>query len=313
MQTASSNVPCPKAPLVSFVVTFYNLPVEWLKECLDSILNLSLSASERQVLVVDDGSDASPLAELASYMDSGIGLAAGKYVQFVDGDDKIISGEYEHCLDIVRYNDPDVVMFRSTSGAAARHSAKEAIAVGGPAFMAHNNIRAAAWGYIFRKEMLGGLRFTPGLLHEDEEFTPQLLLRAVRLFDTDYEAYFYRIRQQSIITSKDRKHILRRLNDFEYVLLRLNAMAATLSGVESEAMRRRVSQLTMDYIFNIATLTSSGNQMRSRLERLRQAGLFPLPGRNYSRKYALFSKVANNKVGLFVLMNALAAFKSNKR
>ena len=43
-------------PLISFILTYYNLPVEMLIECIESILALSLQADEREIIVVDDGS-----------------------------------------------------------------------------------------------------------------------------------------------------------------------------------------------------------------------------------------------------------------
>ena len=53
-----------KKPLVSFIVTYCNEPIAMLKECLRSILALSLNESERQIIIVDDGSDLSPINEL---------------------------------------------------------------------------------------------------------------------------------------------------------------------------------------------------------------------------------------------------------
>ena len=47
-------------PLVSFILTDYNLPTELLCEAIDSILRLSLRSTEREIIIVDDGSDSSP-------------------------------------------------------------------------------------------------------------------------------------------------------------------------------------------------------------------------------------------------------------
>lgn len=57
-------------PLVSFIVTYYNEPLSLLRECLDSILSLSLSGDDREILLIDDGSDDSPLNELVEYRDN---------------------------------------------------------------------------------------------------------------------------------------------------------------------------------------------------------------------------------------------------
>lgn len=57
--------------------------------------------------------------------------------------------------------------------------------VSGAEYMRHNNIKGSPWWYIFRRNMLGSLRFHKGLIVEDEEFTPQLLLRAEKVFVTN--------------------------------------------------------------------------------------------------------------------------------
>ena len=52
-------------PLISFIITYYNEPIDMIKKCIDSILKLTLSAEEREIIVIDDGSDNSPLSLLA--------------------------------------------------------------------------------------------------------------------------------------------------------------------------------------------------------------------------------------------------------
>lgn len=66
MQTQQTYTQDIQAPLVSFIITTYNLPIQYLKECIDSILQLSLNAKEREIILVDDGSDICPLDEWQS-------------------------------------------------------------------------------------------------------------------------------------------------------------------------------------------------------------------------------------------------------
>ena len=56
-----------KKPLVSFILAYYNLPVQMLCECIDSILALSLTADEREIIVVDDGSKTNCKESLKKY------------------------------------------------------------------------------------------------------------------------------------------------------------------------------------------------------------------------------------------------------
>ena len=106
--TASDNR---RQPLVSFIVTCYNLPTDMLCECIDSILALTMAPSEREIIVVDDGSDVSPVNTLMKYGSSvvyirqfhqglsearnaGIQASTAQYLQFVDGDDRLLSIPY---------------------------------------------------------------------------------------------------------------------------------------------------------------------------------------------------------------------------
>ena len=322
MQTTQSNTLTP--PLVTFIVAYYNLPVTMLCQCLDSILALSLSNAEREIIVIDDGSDDNPLPSLGRYLDDiiylrqrnsglsearnrGIQLANGQYVQFIDADDYLLRTPYEHCLDLVRYQKSDVVMFDLTDDSEASPTAdfNTDDLKSGTEYLSHHNLHASACGYLFRRAILGQLRFTPGIVHEDEEFTPQLLLRAETVASTNAQAYYYRRRPHSITTETDPRRVVRRLNDSLQVILKLNRIADTLPTSERLALSRRVAQLTMDYIYNIIVQTRSRHYLDRKLAYLRKAGLFPLPDRDYTTKYKWFRRLTNSSMGLSLLMNVL--------
>ena len=118
-------------PIVSFIVTYHNEDVDMLKECLKSILSLSFATGEREVILIDDGSDVSPINEIEDFRDdilylrqpnrglsearnAGIDLARGEYIQFVDADDYLIKLSYELCLGLLKRERPDVIVFNFT-------------------------------------------------------------------------------------------------------------------------------------------------------------------------------------------------------
>lgn len=321
MQT-SQNIPA--QPLITFIVTTYNLSADMLRECIDSITALSLSKEQREIVIVDDGSDISLLNELSDLRDdiiyirqpnsglsvarnTGIKMANGKFIQFVDGDDCLIQAEYEHCLDIVRYNEPvDMVLFLT----AASKSQSVDFSFNGPmtgaSYMENNNLRSSACGYIFRADRLGNLRFTPGILHEDEEFTPQLLLRMHNVYSTKSKAYYYRKRRGSITHNASQENKGKRLDDVFGVILRLQAMNAACEDKEKkDALSRRIAQLTMDYLVNTIRLTRSHEKLDETIQALAQHHLYPLPDKRYTNKYVLFNKMIKNKIGKAVLMTLL--------
>ena len=158
-------------PLVSFIITYYNLPVEMLQACIDSILSLSLRPFEREIIVVDDSSDMSPINELMKYEDDiiyvrqkngglsmarnkGIDIATGQFIQFVDADDQLIQAPYEQCLDIVRYQQcVDMVMFDFSFEPNVEVVPETVIPVPGTTYLQNYNIHGTAWGYLFRKKV----------------------------------------------------------------------------------------------------------------------------------------------------------------
>ena len=57
-------------PLISFIITYYNEPLDMLCECIDSIIVLPLTSDQREIIVVDDGSDESPVETLKQFGDA---------------------------------------------------------------------------------------------------------------------------------------------------------------------------------------------------------------------------------------------------
>ena len=185
-------------------------------------------------------------------------------------------------------------------------------ATSGTSFMRHHNIHGSAWGYLFRRATLSDLRFTPGIYHEDELFTPQLLIRAEVVYPTQAKAYSYNKRPDSITTNQDATHIEKRHTDALQVIFELNKMADRLPKNDQLAMDRRVAQLTMDYLYNTIIQTRSLSVTLQRIQVLRAEGLFPLPNRNYTSKYQWFRRMSNTKLGLAILVKVLPMMKRER-
>ena len=310
----------PKKPLISFIVTTYNTPVEMLADCLDSITCLSLSKSDREIIIVDDGSDPPAITVLTDIQDDiiyirqpnkgpsearnmGIKAATGTYIQFIDGDDMLLRGAYEHCIDIVRYQSPDMVVFNFTNSSVSETPFSFDGPMTGTSYMHNNNLRGSVWTYVFRRNILGDLRFTSGQNYcEDEEFTARLVLRAEKLLATDAHAYYYRLHSKSLTGSRTPRKVMTRLTNHFDTICRLHYIGERLPEAAKMAMRRRVAQLSMDYLYNTARLTHSIDKLNEATGKLRELGLFPLPDKHYTAKYSLFRRLVNYKAGRYLLL-----------
>jgi len=317
-------------PLVSFILTYYNQPIQMLCECIDSILALSLRPFEREIIVIDDGSRVSPMNGLMQYGDEiiyvrqkngglsvarnkGIEMAQGEYLQFVDADDHLIQTPYEHCLDLIRLNDNiDMVMFDFTSSISSETDFNDSKVMTGSEYMLKHNIHATAWGYLFKQTTLSKLRFTPGIWHEDEEFTPQLLIRAEHVCATDAKAYYYYKHKGTITTHDDEASKAKRFDDIRGVLDRLQYLCDRVPQVDRVALQRRVAQLTMDYIYQVIIQQRSQKALNTCIDELSSKGLFPLPDRDYSQKYKWFRKMSNTRLGRTILLNTLPLLKRER-
>ena len=317
-------------PLVSFILTYYNQPVQMLCECIDSILALSLRPFEREIIVVDDGSRVSPMNGLMQYGDEliyirqkngglsmarnkGIEMAQGQFLQFIDADDHLIQTPYEHCLDMIRLNDDiDMVMFDFTSTGTTETDYNDTEVMTGSAYMLKHNIHGSACGYLFKRTTLSELRFTPGIWHEDEEFTPQLLIRAEHVCATDAKAYYYYKHKGTITTHDDEESKVKRFNDIRGVLDRLQYLCDRVPQADRIALQRRVAQLTMDYIYQVIVQQRSQKALNQCIDELSSKGLFPLPDRDYSQKYKWFRKMTNTRLGRTILLNTLPLLKKER-
>lgn len=318
-------------PLISFIIPYYNLPLDLIRGCVESVTAVSLDSGEREIIVVDDGSTVDVKEQLldvcpdliyirrengglSAARNTGIEAATGEYIQFVDGDDRLIPNVYDKCVDKLRETRADLLLFRHTEDEkAVVENAPYAGPFFGTDFMMEHNLRASACGYVFRKTLIGDdIRFKVGIYHEDEEFTPRVVINAEKLLYTDATAYFYTLRNDSITTKKDDIHIRKRLDDKRDIIFGLREFYSGLPFYGYMAMERRVRQLTMDYIFNIMTSGRGWQELRSRLSELKEKGLFPLPLKHYTLKYYIFASLADTYPGLLLLSKVLRTAKRKR-
>lgn len=128
MTTGNSNRDLENKIKVSVILPVYNVD-EYLKECLDSVVNQTLNDIE--IICINDGSTDSSLAILNEYAqkddrfvvlsqenqgqgvarNNGIELAKGKYIQFVDPDDWIELNMLETLYNFAEEHNSQVVKF----------------------------------------------------------------------------------------------------------------------------------------------------------------------------------------------------------
>ncbi len=196
---------------LSVIVPVYNVE-KYLEECVDSLLNQTLQ--DLEIFLVDDGSTdrSGEIAERcardcpdrvrALHLDNGgqgrarnaaLPIAKGDYVGFVDSDDWVRPDMYERMLDRAEKTGADVVVCDFLERYA---DGREQIL---PSCFQDHPLSAAgsSCNKIFRRSLVGDLRFPEGLWYEDFYFSAVMLLRSERTEFIPEPLYVYRRGQES--------------------------------------------------------------------------------------------------------------------
>lgn len=218
---------------VSIVVPVYKVEKE-IERCVNSLIKQSMHDIE--IILVNDGSpDKCPqmceeYAEkdsrvkvihkknggLSDARNAGLVEAKGQYVLFVDSDDYIsrnacevlYSNVIECNLDIVV---ADAIKVENNKVSKINHAEVSLNRVmDGADFLkeqlSSDSMYMAAWLNLYRKDFLieSGLFFKKAILHEDEQWTPRVFLKAEKVKYVKLPFYYYIIRENSITKKKDR-------------------------------------------------------------------------------------------------------------
>ena len=229
---------------LSIIVPIYNVD-KYLSECLQSIY--AIQDLSYEVLLINDGSTdlSSDIIKhfesmfsditivinqanrgLSAARNSGIAHASGQYLMFVDSDDWIDSKKIPDLIEYAIKNDLDLL-----HGRGERVIDSERCVLPIPdeildlpicngreylnaychyASIKKRNFRPEVWLSFYKTELLliNEIRFYCGIYFEDELFLPNIILHCNRVKSIDVFFYNYRIRENSITTTFNNKHLL---------------------------------------------------------------------------------------------------------
>ncbi len=207
--------------LISIIVPIYNMG-PYLERCLDSIVNQTYKNLE--IILVDDGSTDGSGAICDRYAEKdgriivihkknegpsdarnkGINLAKGDFIAFVDGDDYIAPDMYEalykymkgdvgiSCCGTCNIGLRDKKVANKTKGAVA-YRTEEAL----EELLKGELLCFSACDKLFRRNIIGNIRFPKGRLCEDLPFTYQVIKRSNKVVNIGEVKYFYCYREDS--------------------------------------------------------------------------------------------------------------------
>lgn len=214
-------------PLISVIVAVYNAE-EWLHRCIDSIINQTYTNLE--IILVDDGSvDGSsqicdeyaekdkrikivhkPNGGVSDATNTGLSMAHGDYIGFVDNDDYIVPEMYEELLSAITENNVDMVLCDCTyvdeqgtpiSEEVSPIKKTEVIApceylrrLSEP----QSGYYVTVWNRLYKREILSNIVFPKGRTNEDGYVVHRIIENCNSILVINKSYYFYTQRAASI-------------------------------------------------------------------------------------------------------------------
>lgn len=330
---------------LSIIVPIYNVE-PYLRKCVESLLVQNLDPTEYEIILVDDGSPDGcpaicdeyatksnanqqslmprikvvhrPNGGLSAARNSGLKVAQGKYIQFVDSDDylepNVLGGlvaqmEREN-LDVLRFDYQNVRIISDSTYEIFQpykhpHQVDKCNDVVDGITYLNERMGYACYAVMFmvKRSLLvssqqSSIFFTDGIHFEDVDWTPRMLLAAGWVNSTTTIAYNYLLREGSITGVTDITKLKKNVDDMLWVIDTLNTELVTYPQCQ---WLRRMRSLMASNILTTAAQDMYGLYTLY-LTQLKQKNVFPLVIANQGQTYARRARLINLSPRLFGLL-----------
>lgn len=258
-----------KQDLISVVVPVYNVE-RYLRACLDSLLAQTYSSLD--ILLVDDGSTDRSGAICDEYAhrdprirvvhqkngglsdarNTGISLATGRYITFVDSDDAVSADMLAYLYELIIREKADIatcqkqlidengknIPSRAKSRSQTVHGNENCM----KAFLVSKDIDTAAWGKLYKRELFREVRYPKGKYCEDIFTTYRLFALSNTITVGEERKYGYRVRSDSIM---HRDFLPKHMDVIEGALLRADFVAAHYPKLLTDAQAGIISSVNL--------------------------------------------------------------------
>ena len=211
--------------MISVIVPIYNVEA-YLHQCVDSIIGQTYT--DLEIILVDDGSPDNcgaicdeyakkdprvrvihkPNGGVSDARNVGIENATGDFLFFVDSDDYLDPDAFELMLPVFYKNNLDILgigSYRVKGNQVQSHSQNENLRLFTREQALHDTFVydsfTAIWGKIYKKSVIGNIRFPKGRLFEDSATCHLFINNARRIGLWNHCSYYYRKNPSSITQS----------------------------------------------------------------------------------------------------------------
>lgn len=221
--------------LISVIIPIYNVG-KYLDKCIQSVVNQTYKNLE--IILIDDGSsDNCPEmcdewaqrdtrikvihkknGGISETRNVGLAAATGQYIGFVDSDDYIVPQMYEKLYWEIRDKDAAIAMCNLEKIKEDGTKIPLSSPVKSEVFSGKEGLKKilktgswyyiALWNKLYTREVLEGITFPVGKIHEDEFAFHRIYYRASKIVSIEEKMYNYLQRPGSIMNGEQRiKHL----------------------------------------------------------------------------------------------------------
>lgn len=328
---------------LSIIVPVYNV-APYLRKCVESLL--AQDYDNYEIILVDDGStdESGAICDeyasrsfansfthlpvpirvvhrenggLSAARNSGIEVAQGEYLMFVDSDDyiepNVLKGQREQLereeLDVLRYDYQNVRLknegyeFFQPYKHPHQPDSQHAIVDGETYLNTRMGYACYAWQFILRRDLIistpytihhtpenGDCLFTEGIHFEDVDWLPRMMLRAKRVNSTQTIVYNYFIRQGSITQVQGNKEKIRKnLED------RMKIIETYSKHIEQYPSCTWLKNMQSNMVAGVLTTVAQSfyPERRDYISQLKAINVFPLSMADQGETYVRRAKFIN--------------------
>lgn len=261
---------------LSIVTTMYN-SAKYLPKCVDSLLNQDLPTNDYEIILVNDGSPDNSLeiAEqyasryknikvlshankgLAGARNTGLEVASGEYLCFVDPDDYVHPNVYgrllgvmdDEQLDILRFNyemvNEDYQVVNKPKGTMIDYSPQ---IMDGETFLCERlGYGCFVWAYVYRLSFLrkNNVSFEEKAYFDDTNWLPNVCCRAKRIDSLDQVCYFYTQREGSLLNTNNESAKKKKLAGQLDLVRSLMSKSENIKTIKVKRWYRSMISMTM--------------------------------------------------------------------
>lgn len=305
---------------LSFVVPLYNAR-SFITVALDSIYQIVLDESDYEVVVIDDGSTDDGAEVVKKYAadhknlrllqqhnsgasaarNRGIDAAQGKYIWFVDADDRINPDIMDHVLQIYQEK-PETEMFGfnhvdwSGDEETPRVTYRKRVSTDGLGLL-RSHPYMYLWNRIFRKSAIGDIRFPEGTRNtEDWYFDLMVFARLKHVECIPMSGYYYNsANPYSTLRNRSRESLKKNADDSQLMhrLIWEEVQKTEDPGIKAE-LQRSLNYSVMGFFYGMFVDHFSVREYQTVMKKYGEMGLYPIP-KSGSKRGNKFLRLANRK------------------